>query len=92
MLEKCNKCISKIQLLLQEMNLKRPSARFSIPAIIFQFREFPLIPQEASSRCYHTQCEDSLHKRVSCNPSSTHNLEQVIPVPPNHNQWILFSQ
>jgi hypothetical protein len=47
MLGKCNKCISKVQLLLQEMNLKRPSARFAIPATIFQFREFPLIPQES---------------------------------------------
>jgi hypothetical protein len=47
MLEKCNKCISKVQLSLQEMNLKRPSAKFSISATIFQFREFPLIPQES---------------------------------------------
>jgi hypothetical protein len=47
MLRKCNKCINKVQLLLQEMNLKRPSARFSIPATIFQFREFSLIPQES---------------------------------------------
>jgi len=47
MLEKCNKCISLVQLSLQEMNLKRPSARFSILATIFQFREFPLIPQES---------------------------------------------
>jgi hypothetical protein len=47
MLEKCNKCISKVQLSLQEMNLKRPSVRFSIPATIFQFREFTLIPQES---------------------------------------------
>jgi hypothetical protein len=47
MFGKCNKCISKLQLLLQEINLKRPSARFSIPVTIFLFREFPLIPQES---------------------------------------------
>jgi hypothetical protein len=29
------------------MNLKRPSARFAILATIFQFMEFPLIPQES---------------------------------------------
>jgi hypothetical protein len=29
------------------MNLKRQSARFAIPTTIFQFKEFPLIPQES---------------------------------------------
>jgi len=32
------------------MILKRPNARFAIPATIFQFREFPLIPQESYLR------------------------------------------